>query len=134
MARRRKRKKNKEEGEIDITPMLDVVFIMLIFFIVTTSFVKERGLDVASPSNNAAVKSDKGNIVIQLMGGGNIMVNKKAVSLEAVRPNVEQLLAEMPGASVILAAEKGSRVNDLVVIVDQAKLAGAQQVSLASVN
>ena len=134
MSRLRKRKKSKDESELDITPMLDVVFIMLIFFIVTTSFVKERGLDVASPSNNASVKSDKGNIVIQLDGNGNIMVNKKAVSLDAVRPNVEQLLAQMPDASVILAAQKGSRVNDLVVIVDQAKLAGAAQVSLASTD
>ncbi|EDY83043.1 transport energizing protein, ExbD/TolR family [Verrucomicrobiia bacterium DG1235] len=126
------RKHKKDESEIDITPMLDVVFIMLIFFIVTTSFVKEKGIEVASPSSNAAVKSDKGNIVIELDSSGTILVNKKAVSLEAVRPNVERLLAELPEASVILAAQKGSQVNDLVVIVDQARQAGARQVSLAS--
>lgn len=126
------RQRKKEESDIDITPMLDVVFIMLIFFIVTTSFVKEKGIEVASPSSNAAVKSDKGNIVIELNSAGTILVNKKAVSLEAVRPNVERLLAELPEASVILAAQKGSQVNDLVVIVDQARQAGAAQVSLAS--
>ena len=126
------RHKKHDETEIDITPMLDVVFIMLIFFIVATSFVKESGIEVASPSSSSSVKSDKGNIVIELDSSGTILVNKKAVSLEAVRPNVERLLAELPEASVILAAQKGSRINDLVVIVDQAKMAGAAQVSLAS--
>ena len=114
--------------------MLDVVFIMLIFFIVTTSFVKEYGIDVSRPSNNAAVKSESGNIVIQIQQGGVISVNKKTVDLGGVRPNVERLRAENPDAAVVVAAEKGSPTGIMVQVIDQARQAGAEGVSIASLD
>ena len=133
MARHR-HKRRRDESEINITPMLDVVFIMLIFFIVTTSFVKEYGIDVSRPSNNATIKSEKGNIVIQIKQGGIILVNKKSVDLGGVRPNVERLRAENPQASVVVAAEEGSETGILVRVIDQARQAGAAGVSIASLN
>ena len=107
---------------------------MLIFFIVTTSFVKEYGIDVSRPSNNATIKSEKGNIVIQIKQGGIILVNKKSVDLGGVRPNVERLRAENPQASVVVAAEEGSETGILVRVIDQARQAGAAGVSIASLN
>ena len=127
-------RKDREETDINITPMLDVVFIMLIFFIVTTSFVKEYGIDVSRPSNNAAIKSEKGNIVIQIKQGGLISVNKKTVDIGGVRPNVERLRAENPDAAVVVAAEVGSPTGIMVQVIDQARQAGAQGVSIASLN
>lgn len=114
--------------------MLDVVFIMLIFFIVTTSFVKEYGIDVSRPSNNASIKSEAGNIVIQIQRDGVISVNKKTVDLGGVRPNVERLRAENPEASVVVAAEKGSPTGIMVRVIDQARQAGAEGVSIASLD
>ncbi len=130
----RRHRKRRDETDINITPMLDVVFIMLIFFIVTTSFVKEYGIDVSRPSNNAAIKSEKGNIVIQIQSGGVISVNKKTVDIGGVRPNVERLRAENPDAAVVVAAEVGSPTGIMVQVIDQARQAGAQGVSIASLN
>jgi biopolymer transport protein ExbD len=127
-----RRRRKRDESEINITPMLDVVFIMLIFFIVTTSFVKEWGIDVTRPSDNATVKSEAENIVIEITAQNTIMVNKRPVDLGGVRPNVERLRAENPEASVIVATAVGSRTGLLVSVIDQARQAGAEDVSIAS--
>lgn len=114
--------------------MLDVVFIMLIFFIVTTSFVKEWGISVSRPSNNTTIKSEAGNIVIEIKQDGRITVNKQLVDLGGVRPNVERLFAENPEASVVVAAEEGSATGTMVTVIDQARQAGAPNVSIASLT
>ncbi len=122
-----------DEAEINITPMLDIVFIMLIFFIVTTSFVKEVGIDVNRPSN-APVKEQKLSEVvpIEIDATGQIRVKKRLVDVRAVRANIESELAVKPDASVVVIADRNSDSGLLVRVIDQARMAGAENVSLAA--
>ncbi len=139
MARRRRLQRDVEEAEINITPMLDMVFILLIFFIVTTSFVHEAGINVARPSTNQqqrVVKESK-IVFIQLKNDGTININfsgseRTNVNLTAVRAEVEKDLAGDPSAQVVVAASPGSKAGTLVRVIDQAKQAGAKKVSIAT--
>ena len=130
---RRKHGHLEEEAEINMTPMLDIVFIMLIFFIVTTSFVKESGLDVSRPSN-APAKTEKATkvILIQIGQGGSITMDNRDIDVRAVRSNVEKDLAGKPDATVVIVASKGSNAGTLVTVIDQARSAGAKKVSIAT--
>jgi biopolymer transport protein ExbD len=130
---RRRLAHGDDEAEINITPMLDIVFIMLIFFIVTTSFVKEVGIDVNRPSN-APVKEQKLSEVvpIEIDATGQIRVKKRLVDVRAVRANIESELAVKPDASVVVIADRNSDSGLLVRVIDQARMAGAENVSLAA--
>ncbi len=128
----RKRHFHEDEAEINITPMLDVVFIMLIFFIVTTSFVKETGVDISRPSHSQAQQVKKGNILVAIKEDGDIWINKQSVELRAVRARVEKMHAENPEASAVIIADKGSRTGDLVAVMDQIKSAGVESISIAA--
>ena len=123
---------DEEEAAIDMTPMLDVVFIMLIFFIVTTSFVKETGVDISRPSNSNAKQVKKGNILVAIKDDGAIWINKQEVDLRAVRSRVEKMHAENPEASAVIIADRGSRTGDLVQVMDQIKSAGVESISIAA--
>ena len=90
----RRRNKERDESTIDITPMLDIVFIMLIFFIVTTSFVKETGVEVNRPNAATAVRDERGNILIAITANDEIWIDKRRVDLKAVRANIERLKIE----------------------------------------
>jgi len=122
-----------EEAEINITPMLDIVFIMLIFFIVTTSFVKEVGIDVNRPSN-APVQEQKMSevIAIRINETGQISVQNRDVDIRAVRANIESELATKPDASVVVISDRNADAGLLVRVIDQARVAGAEKVSLAA--
>jgi biopolymer transport protein ExbD len=122
-----------EEAEINITPMLDIVFIMLIFFIVTTSFVKEVGIDVNRPSN-APVQEQKMSevIAIRIDETGIISVQNREVDIRAVRANIESELATKPEASVVVISDRDADAGLLVRVIDQARVAGAEKVSLAA--
>jgi biopolymer transport protein ExbD len=130
---RRRRQRDSGEADINITPMLDIVFIMLIFFIVTTSFVKEIGIDVNRPAN-APPKEKKISevIAIRITNTGQIFVQNRAVDIRAVRANVESALAAKPDASVVVVSHRDSDAGLLVRVIDQARVAGATQVSLAA--
>lgn len=131
---RRSKHSSEEEAGIDLTPMIDVTFIMLIFFIVTTSFVKEAGIDVNRPSAATAERKERGNIIIAITPSGEIHMDKKVVDIRAVRANVERLRAENPEGSVVIAADKASNTGILVEVMDQVRLGGVQQVSIAASN
>ena len=130
---RRKGHRSDDEAEINITPMLDIVFIMLIFFIVTTSFVKEIGLDVNRPSN-APVKEQKQSevIAVRITETGQILIQNRLVDIRAVRANIESGLASKPDAAVVVIADRESDAGLLVRVIDQARVAGAEKVSLAA--
>ncbi len=128
----KKRHFHEDEAEINITPMLDVVFIMLIFFIVTTSFVKETGVDISRPSSSQAKQVKKGNILVAIKEDGIIWINKQEVDLRAVRSRVEKMHAENPEASAVIIADRGSRTGDLVEVMDQIKSAGVESISIAA--
>ena len=130
---RRRLSKLEDEAEINITPMLDIVFIMLIFFIVTTSFVKEFGVDVSRPSS-APVKEQKQSeiIAIRIDENDQIFVQNRMVDVRAVRANIESGLANKPDASVVVVAHRQADAGLLVRVIDQARVAGAEKVSLAA--
>ena len=122
----------EDETQVDITPMLDVVFIMLIFFIVTSTFVKESGVDVTRPDAETAIKTDALTIQIGITANNQIWFDKRLVDKRAVRANVEKGLAESPGAAVIIVADALSNTEALIDVMDQARLAGAQSISVAT--
>jgi len=121
-----------EEADIDITPMLDVVFIMLIFFIVTSTFVKESGIDVNRPQAATAVKKAKANILIAIDAHDNIWIDRRQIDVRSVRPNIERLHAENPQGSVVIQADKDSRTNTLIQVMDASRQAGVYNVSIAA--
>jgi biopolymer transport protein ExbD len=131
---RRKSRKQGEGAEIDLTPMLDMTFIMLIFFIVTSSFVKETGIDVSRPSAATAERKERGSILIAIRENDEIWMEKQRIDVRAVRANVERMRAENPEASVVIIADRGSKNGILVQVLDQARLAGASNVSIAAEN
>jgi len=130
--RRRIRKKN-EESEINITPMLDIVFIMLIFFIVTTSFVKEISIDVNRPTKSPIKEQKKSDVIsVRILDSGQILIQERLISLDAVRANIESSLALKPQASVVVVSDRDADAGLLVRVIDQSRLAGASSVSLAA--
>lgn len=131
---RRKNRRTQEESGLDLTPMMDIVFIMLIFFIVTTSFVKETGIDVNRPNADTAQRDEKGNILVAISQNNEIWIDKRRVDLKAVRANIERLKIEYPEGSVIIQADKESRSGLLVETMDQIRLAGVTNISIAAKN
>lgn len=130
---RRKPTHVADEAEIDMTPMLDIVFIMLIFFIVTTSFVKEVGIDVNRPTNTPPeTKQESEVVLIEITDTGAVKMDGRTIDVRAVQANVERARAEKPDATVVVAADADSNAGVLVRVIDQARLAGATNVSLAS--
>ncbi|MDD9962455.1 MAG: biopolymer transporter ExbD [Gammaproteobacteria bacterium] len=122
----------EEDSPIDLTPMLDVVFIMLIFFIVTSTFVKESGVDVTRPNAETAAPTDASSIQVGIAANNQIWIEKRQVDKRAVRANIERGLAESPGAAVIIIADALSNTETLINVLDQARLAGATSVSVAA--
>ncbi len=131
---RRKNRKQVEDSALDLTPMMDIVFIMLIFFIVTTSFVKETGVDINRPNAETAERDEKGNILVAITQNNEIWIDKRRIDLKAVRANIERLKIEYPEGSVIIQADKESRSGLLVETMDQIRLAGVQNISIAAKN
>ena len=129
----RKFKKQDDEAEINMTPMLDIVFIMLIFFIVTASFVKEHGLDVNKPDNDnpPPPDPDKKNIIIKIDNNNQIFIDFRRVDIRSVRANIERLHAENPEGMVVIQALPDSHAGLIVEIYDQALLSGVKSVSIA---
>jgi biopolymer transport protein ExbD len=122
----------EEESEINITPMLDVVFIMLIFFIVTATFIKEAGIEVNRPDAQTAVKQEKANILIAIGPNDDIWIDRRQVDIRSVRPNIERLHAENPQGSVVIQADKESKTDTLIQVMDASRQAGVYNVSIAA--
>jgi biopolymer transport protein ExbD len=129
---RKSRRRDEDESEINLTPMLDVVFIMLIFFIVTASFVKEAGIDVSRPPAATAERKERGNILVAITENDQIWMDRRQVDPRALRANIERLHAENPGGSVVIQADTKSKNGLLVQVMDAARLAGVKNVSLAA--
>ncbi len=129
---RRARRREQEESEVNLTPMLDVVFIMLIFFIVTASFVKEAGIDVTRPPAATAERKERGNILIAITENDQVWMDRRQVDPRALRANIERLHAENPQGSVVIQADKNSKNGLLVMVMDAARLAGVKSVALAA--
>ena len=126
-------KVEQDEAEINLTPMLDVVFIMLIFFIVTATFIRETGLDVNRPDQDQAqVVQEEGAILVIIDSTDDIWIDRRVVDPRAVRANVERLHAEDPDRPVVIQAANASSAQMLVTIMDAARQANVFNISIAS--
>lgn len=128
----KKHKTVEDEADIDMTPMLDIVFIMLIFFIVTTSFVKEKGLEVQRPKDNQQQQNNKSDAVsILITETGQIYMNNRLVDIERVNANIQNYLAEVDTDVAVVKAAKGAPHGIVVRVLDQAAEAGIGTLSVA---
>jgi biopolymer transport protein ExbD len=124
----------EEENEINLTPMLDVVFIMLIFFIVTASFIKEAGIDVDRPDAPSADSQDDAAILIAISASDEIWIDRRQTEPNAVRGMIERLHAENPKGSIVIQADEESTNEMLVVVMEAAKQAGVTNVAIAALK
>ncbi|WP_373079898.1 ExbD/TolR family protein [Zhongshania sp.] len=131
---RRNKRGGQEDNpsEIDLTPMLDVVFIMLIFFIVTASFIKEAGVEVNRPDASTSTKKENVNILIAVTATNEIWIDKRRVDKRAVRSVVERMHAENPKGAVVIQADKASNTETVTAVIDASRSAGVYDVSLAT--
>jgi biopolymer transport protein ExbD len=121
-----------EETGIDLAPMLDFVLNLLIFFIITTSFVREAGVSVSRPHAATAVHADTGNILIAIRPNGEIWMDRRQVDLREVRPTVERLHVERPEDTVVVIADKASKSGLLAQVMDEVKLGGIKEVAIGA--
>lgn len=130
----KKRHRIDDKAEINITPMLDIVFIMLIFFIVTTSFVKEKGLEVSRPASTPPkeIKQDRGPIVVKIDSSSLITVKGRVLEPGVVEANLEREKAEKPTSPLIVAAHPEADTEALVTILDAARAVGIESVNVAT--
>jgi biopolymer transport protein ExbD len=122
----------QDDTELDMTPMLDIVFIMLIFFIVTTSFVKESGVTVNSPSAQTASQQESANIFIAITAQGEVWIDRRPVDPRSVRAIVARLHADNPEGSVIIQSDEEASTRMLVEVMDQVRLAGVEGIAIAA--
>lgn len=128
-------RKQREEGEdaaIDMTPMLDIVFIMLIFFIVTTSFIKEAGVEINKPNAKSVFDQKKASIFVAVTADGDVWLDKRKVEVDSVRTNIERLLAEQASEIVVVQADEGAEHGKVVEVMDQIKAAGVNRIAIAA--
>ncbi len=126
------RQTEENTGEIDLTPMLDVVFIMLIFFIVTASFIKEAGIDVNKPEAVTASKVENQNILVAISANNDIWIDKRQVEPRAVRAVIERMHTENPKGAVVIQADGKSTAEMFAIVTDASREAGVADVSLAA--
>ncbi len=124
---------DEEENEINLTPMLDVVFIMLIFFIVTASFIKEAGIDVNRPEAITADSMEDASILIAISANDEIWIDRKQVDPRAVRASIERMHAENPKGSIVIQADEESTNEMLTVVLVAAKQAGVSNVAISAI-
>ncbi|MBK6511770.1 MAG: biopolymer transporter ExbD [Haliea sp.] len=122
----------QEDTELDMTPMLDIVFIMLIFFIVTTSFVKESGVTVNTPQAATAANQQNANIFIAITASGEVWIDRRPVDPRSVRAIVARLHADNPEGSVIIQSDADAATGTLVDVMDQVRLAGVEGIAIAA--
>jgi len=132
MRRRRHTDQLADESDINLAPLLDIVFIMLIFFVVTTSFVKESGIEVNRPTAQTAERREHSNILIAIAPNGEIWIDKRPVDIRALRAVVERMLAENPEGSVIVQGDREAQIGLLVEVMDQVRKGGVSNVSIAA--
>jgi len=132
MQSRRHSEGESEETGIDLAPMLDFVLNLLIFFIITTSFVKEAGITVNKEQALTADSQENGNILIAIRPNGDIWMDKRRVDIREVRPLIERLHVERSEDTVVIIADKESQTNVLTKVMDAVKAGGVGDVSIAT--
>ena len=118
--------------DINMGPLIDMVFLLLIFFVVTTSFVKETGIDVQRPTAATAELKEKGNVLIGVTEEGRVYLDRKRIDVRSVCAHMARVLAENPESSVVVVADRASQTGVVIQVMDQCRLAGVKNVSLAA--
>ncbi|MBU1567794.1 MAG: biopolymer transporter ExbD [Proteobacteria bacterium] len=126
------RRNNRSSVELNMAPLIDMVFILLIFFLVTTSFVKETGIEVSRSTAATAIQKDKAALLIGIDATNRIFFDHREIDIRAVRANVERSLAENPEGAIVVVADKASATGTAIEVMDGCRMAGAQSVSLAA--
>jgi biopolymer transport protein ExbD len=127
-------KQESAAESVNLTPLIDMVFILLIFFLVTASFTKESGIDVDRPTAQTAVREEQGSMIIGISKDGEIWIDSQKIDMRAVRAHVEHLHAQNPEGTVIILADQNARTGTTVEVLDQVRLAGVSNVSIAASN
>lgn len=130
----KKRDDDENTGEIDLTPMLDVVFILLIFFIVTSVFVTEAGIDVTKPEASTAESRSQDLILIAVSGDGQIWIDGEQIDARFIRSRFERRLAETPNASVVIQGDEAAENQYVMRILEAARDANIASVSISTEN
>ncbi len=119
-------------ASVNLTPLIDMVFILLIFFLVTASFTKESGIEVDRPTAQTAVRQEKGSLIIGVSESGEVWIENRKVDIRSIRAHVERLHAQNPEGTVIILADKKADTGATVNVLDQVRLAGVSNVALAA--
>ena len=124
--------RGNDDSDINLTPMLDVVFIMLIFFIVTATFIKQAGIEVYRPEAQTAVRKPTVSVLVAISANGDIWIDKKRVDVAAVRSHIERLHAENPKGGLVIQADKDSKTEMVMAVLSAARAAGLVEVAIAT--
>ena len=127
-----RRRQRRKSAELNMSPLIDMIFILLIFFVVTTSFVKESGVDVQRPVAQTAETKESTNIVMAITAENMIVVESKPIDVRSVQSYMERFLMQNPNGSVILAADRNSRSGIVIQVLDACRLAGVKNLSVAA--
>lgn len=122
----------ENDAEIDMTPMLDIVFIMLIFFIVSTSFVREAGVEIERPVSDTSEVQESQGVMLAITAQDEVWLDRQPVDIRMIRPTLERLKVEQPDLGVMIQADKDTKTGLLVQVMDQVKLSGIEQVAVAT--
>ncbi len=127
-------KQDSGDAEINMAPLIDMIFILLIFFLVTATFVRESGVEVQRPEAASAESKDTAGLFIAVTKDGDIFVDKDRIDLRSVRGMVEQFLLENPSGAVMIEADRNSITGRMVQVLDQCRLAGAENIAVSTVR
>lgn len=122
----------ENDSEIDMTPMLDIVFIMLIFFIVSSNFIREAGVEINRPTASTAVQKENAGIMIAITPDDQIWLDQKQIDIRMIRPTLEKLKVEQPNIGILIQSDQDARTGTLIKVMDQVKLAGIEQIAVAT--
>lgn len=129
---RRRKLRQDEEADINLTPMLDVVFIMLIFFIVTATFIKEAGVDVLRPGALTGIKKPLVSVLVAINSNGDVWIDKRKVSVDSLRPHIERIHAENPKGGLIVQADRDAEAGRLLQVLDIVRQVGVADVAVST--
>ena len=129
---RRTKAAEEDQNAIDLTPMLDVVFIMLIFFIVTASFIKEAGIEIDRPEATTALLNKNASILIAVSSNNEVWIDKNRVDIRAVKTSIERLYAENPKGAVVIQADDNSNIETLTKVAEAAREVGILDISVST--
>ena len=128
----KRKMRQDEEASINLTPMLDVVFIMLIFFIVTATFIKEAGVDVLRPAAETAEKKPLVSVLVAISNDNEIWIDKRRVNIDSLKPQIERIHAENPKGGLVIQADRKANAEQLLAVLRVVKAVGITDIAVST--